>query len=49
MKELLLNRDFQVFLFSIVLVFATLIMIILTRRLIYWLVSWLIEVQKKVK
>jgi hypothetical protein len=49
MKELLLNRDFQIFLFSMVLVFATLIMIILVRRLIYWLVNWSIEDKKKVK
>ena len=49
MKELLLNRDFQIFLFSIVCVFAILIMIILLRRLIYCLVSWLIEDKKKVK
>jgi hypothetical protein len=50
MKELLLNHDFQmILLFSIVGVFATIIMIILLRRLISWLVDWFIEDKKKVK
>jgi hypothetical protein len=50
MKKLLLNHDFQIiFLFSIVCVFATLIMIILVRHLIEWLVDWFLRDKKKVK
>jgi hypothetical protein len=50
MKKLLLNHDFQIiFLFSIVGVFATLIMIILVRHLIEWLVDWFLRDKKKVK
>jgi len=49
MKKLLLNHDFQIiFLFSIVVVFATLIMIILVRHLTEWLVDWFLRDKKKV-
>jgi hypothetical protein len=49
MKELLLNPNFQITLFSVVGVFATLIMILLARRLIRWLVDLFVEDKEKVK